>query len=195
MGMLQEPVDFITKIAPRLPPRFSIVELGDQWITCETPHRLARDFWQELGCGKFESIDANGRGTFQWDLNLPLPRDFGEFDVVTDFGTGEHVFNQFQLFKTIHYLCKPGGWIIFDRPAQGYLEHCFWLANECVFKDLAATNNYHIAWFENAATKRGSLFRGAFRKGTQGKFLVPQQGRYKKMLKLDGSLQLEKAKS
>jgi hypothetical protein len=37
---------------------------------------------------------------------------------------------------------------------------------------------------ERSATPRGELIRGVFRKGGEGKFQTPQQGRYKKILQI-----------
>lgn len=181
MGILAEPIEFVRGLG--LAPGFRVCELGDQWITSEDPHRLARDFYvRDLGAGEYVSVDGNGRGTITADLNKPLPY-LGEFDLVTDFGTGEHVFNQYQVFKTIHDLCRSQGYIVFDRPTQGYGVHCYWNANECVWQDLAMANNYEILRIERTTTKRGELIRGVFRRLDGKKFHVPQQGRYKKLLR------------
>lgn len=181
MGILREPADYVRQL--KLPKGFSVCELGDQYITHEAPHYLAKKFYQDLGCGRYLAIDANGRGDLTHDLNLPLKKDLGLFDLVTDFGTGEHIFNQFQVWKTIHILTKVNGFIVFDRPAQGYQVHCFYLVNECVFKDLAAANDYELRKLERVTTPRGELLRGVFRKRRDRKFQIPQQGRYQKDLK------------
>lgn len=187
MGILSRPLAFILKLP--LPAAFSVCELGDQYITegdymKGEARRLSRDFYQnEMRCGRYESIDGNGRGTFTADLNVPLPKNFGQFDLVTDFGTGEHVFNQWQVFKTIHYLTKMGGFIVWDRPTQGYSEHCYFNANECLYRDLAAANDYRLHRLEFKDMPRGKLIRGVFQRTTKGKFVVPQQGRYHKILR------------
>jgi hypothetical protein len=184
MGILGGPLEFLREIASNLPQGFSVCELGDQWITHGTPHRLAKDFYMEdLKCSRYVSIDGNGRGTLTADLNLPLPPSLGQFDIVTDFGTGEHLFDQRQVFKSIHLLTKMGGYFVFDRPCQGYAVHCYWLANRCVYEDFAATNNYEILKLEETDTSRGKLLRGVFRRRGKNKFIVPQQGRYRKLLR------------
>ena len=182
MGILAEPAQFVREL--KLKKGFAVCELGDQWVTYISPHVLAADYFRELGCGKYVSIDANGRGTLTADLNRPLPQDIGTFHLVTDFGTGEHVFNQAQVWRTVHGLTKQGGYIVFDRPCQGYEGHCFYLTHETLFRDLAAANNYEIVRLERSATPRGELIRGVFRKGGEGKFQTPQQGRYKKILQI-----------
>jgi hypothetical protein len=185
MGILAEPAQFVRDL--KLPNGFSVCELGDQWITHETPHRLASKFYKELGCKRYESIDGNGRGTFTYDLNIKWEQKgqrWAPFDLVTDFGTGEHIFNQAQVWRTLHVLTKPKGYIVFDRPAAGYPTHCFYLVQEGLIRDLADANRYDVVRLERAQTVRGELIRGVLRKRANTRFAVPQQGRYQKSLQI-----------
>lgn len=183
MGIVAAPLQFVLELKKKLPSRFHVCELGDQMITCQDPHRLAREFYeQDMECGRYVSIDGNGRATMLWDLNTPLP-NVGQFDLVTDFGTGEHIFDQRQVFKTIHLLIKQGGYFVFDRPTDGYGVHCYWKINRCVIEDFAAVNEYEIVKLEDGHMSRGELVRGVLRKRGKDKFRVPQQGRYKKLLR------------
>lgn len=182
MGILREPAEFIKAL--KLPKRFAVCELGDQWVTYEEPHLLAREFYRRMKFGRYESIDANGRGTITYDLNRKWKGKQGEFDLVTDFGTGEHVFNQAEVWRTVHVLTKPGGYIAFDRPSQGYEGHCFYRVDECLLHDLAAANRYTVIALERGKTTRGELIRGVFQKVEETRFTAPQQGRYQ------GSLQI-----
>lgn len=181
MGILAEPAQMVMGLM--LQKGFSVCELGDQWVTYLIPPILAEQFYKSLGCGKYVSIDANGRGTLTADLNRPIP-GLGQFDLVTDFGTGEHVFNQAQVWRTVHDLTKRKGYVAFDRPMQGYEGHCFYNTHECLFRDLAAANEYEIVKLERGTTKRGELMRGVFRKVQDTKFRMPYQGRYQKSSKL-----------
>jgi SAM-dependent methyltransferase len=182
MGILKEPATFVKKLG--LPKGFSVCELGDQWVTYTSPHRLAEEMYRGWGCGLYVSIDGNGRGTHTADLNLPLTLGLGQFDLVTDFGTGEHIFDQAQVWRTVHDLTKPGGYIAFDRPTQGYQTHSYFLADECVFRDVAAANGYTVVRFALGNTKRGQLYRGVFQKpSVEMPFVIPQQGRYHKILR------------
>ena len=180
MGIQKEPAAFIAQLP--LPKGFSVCELGDQGMCGEPTKRLAKDWYeQELGCGRYVSIDGNGRGTLTADLNLPIY--LKPFDLVTDFGTGEHIFDQAQVWKTLHTLTKPGGFIAFDRPLSGYQTHCFYLTTPCLYLDIAAANGYAVLWLERAPTARGELIRGVYRRPlTSAPFRVPQQGRYRKSL-------------
>lgn len=180
MGILKEPAAFVKQLA--LPKGFSVCELGDQWMSGSTP-QLAADWYRRLGCGRYVSIDGNGRGDLTADLNQPIVLD--PFDLVTDFGTGEHIFDQAQVWRTIHTLTKPGGHIVFDRPSQGYQTHGYYLTDACVFHDIAAANGYRVVRLTSAATPRGELLRGVFqRPHTSAGFVVPQQGRYQATLRL-----------
>lgn len=175
MGIQKEPAAFVASLP--LPKGFSVCELGDQGM-CGGPTKtaLAKDWYLGMGCGRYVSIDGNGRGTLTADLNQPIALE--PFDLVTDFGTGEHIFDQAQVWRTMHDLTTPGGFIAFDRPAQGYQKHCFYLVNECLFRDLARANHYKVLWFERTPMKRGELLRGVFQRTTGRPFVLPQQSRY-----------------
>ena len=169
-----------------LPKGFSVCELGDQGMCGLQGKLLAKDWYeQDLKCGRYVSIDGNGRGTMMADLNRPVtlePLELG-FDLVTDFGTGEHIFDQAQVWRTMHNLTKPGGFIVVDRPSKGYEKHCFYLINDLVYRDVAESNDYSLTLFRTS-TKRGELLTGLFRKGRHAPFKVPNQGRYKGSLSI-----------
>ena len=79
----------------------------------------------------------------QHDLNLPLPFS-DEFDVVTNLGTAEHVFNQYQVFKSAHEKTKPGGIMIHALPNQGCYDHGFYNYHPTFVFDLSQANGYRI---------------------------------------------------
>src|SRR4029077_2054610 len=81
---------------------------------------LAREFWTWLGLSS-ASIDTDvSPGSIPLDLNYDeVPTEFiGKYDVVTNFGTTEHVANQLQSFKIIHDLATPGGLMLHVLPAS-----------------------------------------------------------------------------
>jgi SAM-dependent methyltransferase len=174
MGILRDVAAIVRRLP--LPKGFSVCELGDQWMAGLKEKQLARDWFLSWGCGRYVSIDGNGKGTLLADLNFPVPLD--PFDLVTDFGTGEHVFDQAQVWRTLHDLTKPGGYIAFDRPAQGYDTHCFYRTDPCLYHDIAAANGYRVDTLITADTPRGELIRGVFQRNTDLAFRIPQQGRY-----------------
>jgi hypothetical protein len=177
MGILKEVAATVKDL--NLPPGFSVCELGDQQMAGDRP-RPALDFYAKLGCGRYVSVDANGSGTVTADLNWPLTHlQLGTFDLVTDFGTGEHIFDQSQVWRTIHDLTALGGYIAFDRPTDGYGKHGFYLVTTGLLEDLAQANQYRILRLERRQTPRGWLVRGIFRRpGRKVPFAIPQQRRY-----------------
>lgn len=180
MGIQRTVAAFVAALP--LPAGFSVCELGDQEMCGAEKGVSSRGWYASLGCGRYVSIDGNGRATITADLNRPVTLD-ERFDLVTDFGTGEHIFDQAQVWRTLHDLVKRGGLIAFDRPAQGYDKHCFYLANECLFRDLAAANHYEVLRLERAEMARGELIRGVFRRPLiERPFQVPHHGRYQDAL-------------
>ena len=81
-----------------------------------------------------------------FDLNLQFVPDElrGQFDLVTNLGTSEHLLNQMLCMRTIHDLAKPGGLIYHDLPLAGYHTHGYFKYNPVFFQDIAASNNYQV---------------------------------------------------
>ncbi|MBF0296947.1 MAG: hypothetical protein HQL96_17320 [Magnetococcales bacterium] len=90
------------------------------------------------------SIDLNGTSqALRLDLNTPI--DLGRrFGVVLNIGTAEHVFNQFQVFKTMHDHALAGGLMVHVLPFTGWIDHGFYNFQPTFFWDLAAANRYEV---------------------------------------------------
>ena len=71
---------------------------------------IAKVFYRVfLDYSKISAIDLHGTPAAQ-KLDLNQPVDLGEqFDVVINNGTAEHVFNVYQLFRSVHEMTRPGG--------------------------------------------------------------------------------------
>jgi len=96
-------------------------ELGCQTIRKGKRTRVsAKDFYESRGA-VHTSIDINGLlGSVSLDLDKPLPQKYtNRFDIVTNYGTIEHVNNQHQVFKNMHDMCKVGGIMIHIFPLVG----------------------------------------------------------------------------
>ena len=65
-----------------------------------------------------------------------------KFDIVTDFGNNEHVFNVDKTFKAMHFFCKKNGLIWIHQNI--YKTNGFYNLTEDFFENLAAYNNYEI---------------------------------------------------
>ena len=156
-----------------LPPDGGVLELGAQQLSCQGNEEAVGQFIEHLtgraapgrkqivrfanggyfgelltACGfDYRSIDLiNGFNTVLLDLNIhSAPEELrGRFDLVTNFGTTEHLINQLLAMKTVHDVTKPGGIIYHDLPMSGYLRHGYFLYTPVFFNDLAAANGYRI---------------------------------------------------
>lgn len=166
-----------------LPPGGAILELGAQQVHCRGQEDVVRQFIEHFAgrrdhgrkeirrfadggyfgelltaCGfDYRSIDLiNGYNTILLDLNIHAPPEelCGRFDLVTNFGTTEHLINQLLAMKTVHEVTKPGGVIYHDLPMSGYLQHGYFLYTPVFFSDLAAANGYRIVrqYYSRTAT-------------------------------------------
>jgi hypothetical protein len=99
-------------------------------------------------CGfYYKALDIfEAENTIQFDLNIhsPGPDLTGKFDVVTNFGTTEHLINQFQAIRTMHELAKVGGLIWHELPLSGYHMHGYFSYNPLLFQHLAVANGYRV---------------------------------------------------
>lgn len=169
----------------KLPAGFTVIELGDQFHHTGYRRRPgwskrpAAAFYKELGASGYQSLDANGKSTIYADLNKPLDPHPGEFDLVTDFGTSEHVWDFAQCWRSIHSLCKEGGFIAFEKPCQGFHDHGFWNVHHTTWKDLAKANAYEIMFLKDYNAERGGLWRGVYRKTSSAPLVAPVQGKYR----------------
>lgn len=106
------------------------------------------DYYRALGFASYQAIDVNARyNSLLMDLNQNLAEHYGfreTFDLVTNNGTGEHIFNQAAVFANAHALCKIGGVMLHVLPFFNYLNHGFFNFNPILFHDLAAANRYEV---------------------------------------------------
>jgi hypothetical protein len=103
----------------------------------------------------YESLDLYN-GTIKADLNVFQleKKHLAYFDFVANFGTTEHVLNQFLVLSNIHYAARPGGFIIHFLPSSGFFYHCLFSYNPKLFLLLAKENSYkivHAALFDQGS--------------------------------------------
>ncbi|MGM9516465.1 class I SAM-dependent methyltransferase [Roseateles sp. DB2] len=110
------------------------------------PFDLSKVFYKLVfNYSDYTAIDLHGsESALKLDLNEPLGLPEHAWDVVTNIGTTEHVFNQYQAFKSLHQLVKPGGLILHSLPNQGCFDHGFFNYHPTFFYDLAVANGYEI---------------------------------------------------
>jgi SAM-dependent methyltransferase len=114
--------------------------------------RVRRDaqlaFYGLFGARSYTSIDIDDPiAVHKLDLNRPIPGSVGQFDVVTNFGTSEHVFNIGQVFVTIHDLLKPGGVSLHVCPSFAFVNHGFYNVNPNLYIEMARQNGYELVDF------------------------------------------------
>lgn len=124
----------------------SVIELGTQNLYDKAyPEKVyAKDFYvYELNM-LYYCIDLNGENlALTLDLEKPI-KPFGPYDLVTDFGTSEHIKNLHQCWTTIHTLCKVGGMIICENAKGGDGEKCLNYRTRRFYEQLAKAMDYQI---------------------------------------------------
>jgi hypothetical protein len=95
----------------------------------------------------YHSFDVcPGLKTDLLDLNfdrLP-PEHANRYDVLINFGTTEHIFNQWNSFEIMHDATKVGGVMYHQLPMSAYLDHGYYCYTPLFFKELAEANGYEI---------------------------------------------------
>jgi len=100
-----------------------IAELGNQIVRFPSGALPAKEIFEAFGAVQHVSFDINGKdGALPHDLSEPLPEVFfNRFDIVTNFGTSEHVeASQYWCWRNIHELCKLGGLMLHAIPCIGH---------------------------------------------------------------------------
>jgi hypothetical protein len=110
----------------------------------------AGPFYQALGY-EYACIDIDGtRGAIPFDLNYDEvpPQHLGQFDLVTNCGTTEHVMNQLNAFKAIHDLAAVNAVMIHELPAQGMIDHGLFSYSPKFFRLLGEQNDYETLFLD-----------------------------------------------
>jgi hypothetical protein len=118
----------------------TVLELGNKTTKKGIPYR---DWYVDQGC-EYTSVDWNGKdGALKLDLQLPL--NLGSFDLVTNFGTTEHVAKQIPCWKNVHEAVVLGGKFVNHTPRPGrMIHHGFWHPSKEWFEEFAAKNGYEV---------------------------------------------------
>lgn len=149
-----------------------ILELGNQLLRGGEGRRTSKDYFTALGATHV-SFDLNGQdGAIPIDLCQPVPEEYwGTFDVVTNFGTSEHIANQEQVFKTVHNCCRVGGYMIHSVPLIGYWKtHCPYYYRDNFYRVLAEGCGYCLISSNVADRFREKLLNGILQKVPTSRF-------------------------
>ncbi len=109
-------------------------------------HFLKKGIW----CISLDNAKPVRHWCYSPDLGKPLPSYFhGQFDVVTNFGTIEHVDqspeSQYWAWRNMNDLCRPGGLMLHALPAYAnWPDHCRYYYTEIFVSDLAHAVGYIV---------------------------------------------------
>lgn len=157
---------FVSKYAPHLTGHHDFAErlaAGSAYdpVKGGANGAFVGELFERVGMNYVSFDIADGYKTVILDLNraqLP-PRLHAKFDLVLNFGTTEHILNQFNCFQVMHDATKVGGHIYHSLPAIGYVDHGYITYTGRFFFDIAGYNEYEIVdfWFEGPAG-RNSIY-------------------------------------
>lgn len=190
----------VAKIMNFMPDKPSVIEFGSQTLGFKIKEdpliATAQGFYKKLGFDAYEALDFNDEGTQKLDLNKIL--EGPQADLVTNNGTGEHIFNQAAVFTNAHNFCKPGGIMLHILPWINWQNHGFYNFHPILFIDMAEANGYEILQMyagdrdgniimedipdgeikKPEPTDKNVMLVVALRKVSQNPFVFPVQGKY-----------------
>lgn len=144
----------------------SVVELGNQTVNLDGFGGVPKDwdgqsaervYRELLKFDEYRCVDTNGsHSAIKYDINnycrdvkfnpAKVPSELRQqYDLVTDNGTGEHIFDQKCVFTLMHDLCKVGGLMVHVLPFLNWINHGFYCFQPLAFRDIAYANGYVIA--------------------------------------------------
>lgn len=117
--------------------RFMIDRLGRKRV-------IAKDYFVSLGVDHV-SVDLNNRyDSLKLDLSKPID-SLRDFDIVTNYGTSEHILDQYQAFRNIHNFMKTGGFQVHAVPLVGsWKDHCVYHYTGDFFRNLSEACKYEV---------------------------------------------------
>ena len=120
-------------------------KLPDDW---ESTGRFTGHIFEAAGF-RYCSLDiVKAPFVRHFDLNTDRAswRLRGKADLVLNFGTTEHVMNQYNSFRVIHELAKPGGLLYVYLIQSGYGDHGIVRYTDRFISLLIAANGYDVIW-------------------------------------------------
>ena len=196
----------------------SVCEFGNQRYTADGKHKSVKEFYLANGYSSYIALDMNTqKDAVICDLNIHASHQgiTHQYDLVTNNGTGEHIFNQYMVFRNHHDLTKEGGIMLCCLPLSPWINHGFFNYNPILFRDLSAINDYEVIYFWignrwgnyrtlsedllykekrpqeliniiHAISSNGDAFcTVAMRKTNSNEFNMPVQGKYQKDIEAD----------
>jgi hypothetical protein len=149
-----EVTDELFRLYNRAPPALlgaaTLGNIPDGYELLPDDAPSSRFFWESLGF-RYAALDFDGhRDSTAIDLNKDtVPRRLrGNFGLVVNTGTTEHVANQDNAFRVIHDLAAVGGVMIHELPASGMMTHGLFGYNMKFFWLLCRENEYEVIYLK-----------------------------------------------
>jgi hypothetical protein len=118
-----------------------IAELGSQYVMEEEWGGYGPPYFKDVFSNlNITSFDINGEnGAVKLNLSNDVSNNYwNQYDVVTNFGTTEHVKDQHTCWKNIFNMTKPGGIVISEIPKkENWKGHCKYFFDESTFESLS----------------------------------------------------------
>ncbi len=133
-----------------LPDQDLAIDFGSQRYTAQRifDANTIVEFYRLNGFKSYCSLDVNDAPlNIKCDLNemvSPYLVYNKQASLITNIGTGEHIFDQCSVFTNMHNLCKVGGVMFFHLPFTPWLNHGFYNFNPILFPALAYANKYNM---------------------------------------------------
>jgi hypothetical protein len=136
-----------------------MAELGSQFMNVDGVFKgPAKEYFEARGV-QHDSFDLDGQfDAVVLDLGEPLSADspyVGAYDILTNFGTSEHVVQHYDCFRNIHRMCRVGAVMLHTVPAPDHwAHHGRYYYPEDFFTGLARANEYEVISLETISHPR-----------------------------------------
>tara|TARA_S200002703_G_scaffold159838_1_gene175040 strand:+ start:307 stop:906 length:600 start_codon:yes stop_codon:yes gene_type:complete len=126
-----------------------MLELGNQFIYSldnRTIQGTSKQYYEKKDINH-TSIDINGKDeALPYDLSRQIEKKrLRRCNLITNFGTSEHVSDQYNCFLNIHNFCSVNGHMVSVVPSCGsWKDHCFYYYTTTFFESLSSLLNYDI---------------------------------------------------
>lgn len=114
--------------------------LGDQVPSFGT--KTTRELILDLGYKDYFSIDYNGEGDINCDLNFPLSPEIPRVDLLFDGGVMEHIANVGECLHTIISLIEVGGVLIQAVPVANAYGDAYYAIDPQLQRDFYSANGF-----------------------------------------------------
>lgn len=200
MGMAIDQLRIIAKLCRELGlnKHLNVVDFGCQQLFHARPPEIV-EFFKSVGADitPAQSADFSKDGVhvgpmfkaMNWDytaldiLDAPhcrrfdantdtIPKDMLEkSDFVLNFGTSEHIMNQYNVFKSMHDCAKSDGIMFGLFLTEGYADHGLFSYKPRFVDKLLAANEYEIVHVTHHQSKEGNCRWIAYRKTSSDPFI------------------------